>query len=165
MGGNRGHGRHPSIVDGVLYGADRHVARWVGQRIEGYEPEEGARALGIVRGERLVAGVAYERFNGVHVEAAIAAEEGSAWASRRALFHLFHYPFIDLGCFAISVSIPLTNRPSLNLAGKLGFEPEAVIRFAAHGGADLLVLKSYRDKCRWLRHGQEGRQRAEGTGP
>lgn len=144
------------IVEGVLYGADAQVIRWIGQRIDQYRAIGEARALGVVKGETLVAAATYENFNGVHVESCIAAEPGSAWASRRVLSHLFGYPFLQLGCRAISVSVGMDNLPSVNLATKLGFKPEAIIRFAAPSGADLVVLKMMREDCRWLARPREG---------
>lgn len=138
------------IVDGVIYGADAQVIRWIAERIDGYVGAPDARALGVVRGETLAAAVTYENFNGVHVEACIAAEPGSAWASRRVLAHLFGYPFHQLGCRAISVSMGMDNLPSINLATKLGFKPEAIVKYAAPSGADLLVLKMFREDCRWI---------------
>jgi RimJ/RimL family protein N-acetyltransferase len=152
----------PRIVDGVLYGADVPVARWVERRVAGYTLHGGERALGVLRGEKLVAGVIYDRFNGIHIEATIAAEAGSAWARRAVLRHLFGYPFHQLGCLAISVVVPSTNRASLNLATKLGFTPEAIVRFAAHDGSSLVVLKMFRDNCKWI--GDHGQEEQQGTG-
>lgn len=51
-----------------------------------------SRALGVVDGDRLIAGVVYERFNGIHMEVSIAAQTGAAWASRQTLRHLFGHP-------------------------------------------------------------------------
>ncbi|MCA0204293.1 MAG: GNAT family N-acetyltransferase [Proteobacteria bacterium] len=152
------------LVDDVLYGADHLVSRWVAKRIPGMSISDGAKALGVVRGTGLVAGVMYERFNGVHCEVSIAAEPGSGWASRSALFKLFAFPFIQLGCHAISVTVPGSNLPSLNLATKLGFKGEAIVAFAAHDGGPLLVLKMFRDECRWISDGQ-GQQRTGSAGP
>jgi len=44
----------------------------------------------------------------------------------------------------------MTNLASLNLATKLGFEIEAMVKFAAHDGSPLVVLKLFRDACRWI---------------
>lgn len=138
------------IVDGVLYGADRQIGRWLEGRIQGYRPTPDMRALGVVRGETLAAAVSYENFNGVHVESCIAAVPGSNWASRAVLHHLFAYPFLQLGARAISVSAGIDNLPSINLATKMGFKPEAIIKYAAPSGADMVVLKMFREDCRWI---------------
>ncbi len=166
MGGDRQSAGQPAIArfGTVIYGMDDLVGQWVAKRIPGYQHSPEGRALGIARGAEMVAGVIYERWNGVHCEVAIAAEPSSRWATRRNLFALFYYPFGTLGCEAITVTVPASNIESLNLATKLGFEPEAIIKFAAHDGSALVVLKQYREKCRWLSYGQEGRQSAGAAG-
>jgi RimJ/RimL family protein N-acetyltransferase len=146
----------------VIYGADAEVARWVAKQIPGYSPSPGAQALGVIKGGRLVAGVVFERCNGKHVEASIAARLDGRWADRRTLFALFDYPFNQLGCEAVTVTVPGSNLESLNLATKLGFEPVCYIPFAAHDASPLVVLQMYREKCGWLHH---GRQEQQGSGP
>lgn len=157
MGGNhQREGMAGLICQGhVLYGADEAVIQWVGDQIPGYTPFAGATALGVIKGGRLVAGVVYERCNGFHVEASIAARPGTSWADRSTLFKLFDYPFRQLDCEAITVTVPGSNLESLNLALKLGFEPQAHVLFAAHDGSPLIVLQQFRNTCRWVnRHGQ-----------
>ncbi|MFE3836924.1 hypothetical protein [Pseudogemmobacter sonorensis] len=148
----------------MLYGADAEVAAWIAGRIPGYRPESDTRALGVIKDGDLVAGVTYERWNGLHCEVSIAALPGSAWADRRTLFALFHFPFVQLGCEAITVLVPMTNLLSLNLATKLGFERQAIIPFAARDGSPLIVLQQFRGRCRWLGYGQGKQQRARGAG-
>lgn len=144
-------------VGDVVFGADAKVSEWVAAKIPGLQVSPNARALGVIKGGKLVAGVVFENWNGVHIEAAIAAHPNAAWADRKTLYALFRYPFIDLGCKAISVSVPSSNLPSLNLATKLGFQPEAIIKFAAHDGSSLVVLKLLQENCRWIgHHGKKG---------
>lgn len=146
----------------VLYGADAAIAKWVGDQIEGYIAMPGATALGVVKEGRLVAGVVYERCNGFHVEASIAARPGSVWADRSTLFKLFDYPFGQLGVEAITVTVPGSNLASLNLALKLGFEPQAYVAFAAHDGSPLVVLQQYRNTCRWVNRDGQRQERSTG---
>ena len=138
-------------VGNVVFGKDAEVSAWVQDRIEGYVVSGGYRAVGVVNRGNLVAGVVFENWNGIHIEAAIAAASGAGWASRKTLRTLFAYPFNYLNCKAISVSVASTNILSLNLAAKLGFEPEAIIRFAAHDGSSLVVLKMLKEKCQWIK--------------
>jgi hypothetical protein len=152
MGGNRGDdgGGRVVLQRNVLFGADDLVIRWAGRAIPGFMPSPGAKALGVVHRGELVAGVIYERFNGVHMEVAITARKGARWATRHTLQHLFGYPFNQMRCIAISALVPASNLQSLNLALKLGFEAEAYVKFAAPDGSPMVVLKMYRDKCRWI---------------
>ena len=148
------------IKDGVIFGADRQFADWAGERIDGYTPSQSVRALGVLVDGSVGAAVTYENYNGVHMECCIAGEPGVVWATRRVLYQLFRYPFIQLGCVAITVSVPASNLPSLNLATKLGFEPECVVKHAAHDGGHLVVLKMYRERCKWITDGKEKLQPA-----
>lgn len=157
MGPDREHegGDRVTLVGRVLFGADDLVIRWAGRAIHGFIPSPGAKALGVVHKGELIAGVIYERFNGVHMEVAITAKHGSPWAGRQVLKHLFGYPFVQMGCVAISALVPMSNLTSLNLATKLGFEPEAYVKFAAPDGSPMVVLKMFRENCRWIdQHGQ-----------
>lgn len=153
MGADREHerGPHGVILKGrVLFGADDLVIRWAGRAIPGFIPSPGAKALGVVIKGNLVAGAIYERFNGVHMEVAITARHGSHWASRDVLQELFGYPFNQMQCVCITALVPMSNLESLNLAMKLGFEPEAYVKFAAPDGSPMVVLKMFKDRCKWI---------------
>ncbi|WP_273280948.1 GNAT family N-acetyltransferase [Pseudooceanicola atlanticus] len=161
MGADRQHeGRGDvAMVGRLLFGADKQVAKWVAERIPGYQVLPDVKAIGVVQDFDLIAGVTFEQYNGVNVMASIAATPGSRWADRRTLFGLFYYPFVSLDCHAITLTVSANNLPSLNLATKLGFTGEAIVSFAAHDGSDLVVLKMFRDQCRWIGYGQ-GRRSA-----
>ena len=164
--GERQSGGSVERLGNVIFGADRQVASWVAARIPGFRAPPLARALGVIKGDAMAAGVVFDNWNGIHVEAAIAAEEGVGWADRRTLHSLFYYPFGTLGCKAISVSVPSSNLASLNLATKLGFEAEAIIRYAAHDGSSLVIMKMFRETCKWIdHHGEKGLTGTRSTGP
>lgn len=146
----------------MLYGADLEVARWVASRVPDYTFSPDCRAIGIMHGDDLVAGVIYERCNGFNVEATIAAEPGARWADRTTLAALFDYPFRQLGVRAVTVLVAMTNLPSLNLATKLGFDPSAYVPFAAHDGSPLVILQQRKEQCRWISHEQEGWRQTPG---
>ena len=141
-------------VGSVLFGADAELSEWVSSRIPGYVAQPGAKCLGVIHKDRIAAAVAFERFNGAHIEASIAADLSGRWATRQTLRTLFAYPFVQLGAKAISVLVPASNLKSLNLALKLGFDAIAYVPFAAHDGSTLVVLQMYPETCRWLHHGQ-----------
>ena len=157
MGPDREHegGDRVTLVGRVLFGADDLVIRWASRAIPDFIPSPGAKALGVVHQGNLVAGVIYERFNGVHMEVSITARKGVLWARPAVLRHLFGYPFNQMGCVAISALVPMSNLWSLSLATNLGFEPEAYVKFAAPDGSPMVVLKMFRENCRWIdQHGQ-----------
>lgn len=152
MGSDRGNEGGPGVtlLDRVLFGADDLVIRWASRAIPGFTASPGAKALGVVHNGSLVAGAIYERFNGLHMEVAITARHGSPWASRQTLRHLFGYPFVQMQCVAISALVPMSNLPSLNLATKLGFVPEAYVKYAAPDGSPMVVLKLFKENCKWI---------------
>ena len=160
-GGVVGHGRLIR-VGSVVYGADAMVAEWIATQIPGFYRSPETKALGVIKGGELVAGVAYESHTGLNVMVSIAARPKRAWADRRTLFALFDYPFNQLGAQAMTAMVPLSNLESLNLATKLGFEVQAFIKYAAQDGGPLVVLQQYKDTCRWIGNGRT-LQITEGT--
>lgn len=144
----------------VLYGMDDIVLHWMERRIPAFDISSEARALGVWKNRKLCAGVSYERYNGVHMEVSIAGE--GAWADRDTLYQLFAYPFVSLQCQALSVVVASSNLASMNLATKLGFEPEAYVKFAAHDGSALVILKMFKDQCKWIDNGQAKASKAAG---
>lgn len=138
-----------ALSHNVLYGADDFVANWVSRRTGEPVPKPRAGALGIIVGGKMAGGVAYTNWNGANVQVHIAIENKRA-LTRRVLQHLFWYPFVSLKCQAITVLVARSNITSLNLATKLGFTLEAIVRLAAANGDDVLVLKLWRSDCRWI---------------
>lgn len=164
MGGNHGPESCTRIIKrgAVIYGADQEIARWAAKHIPGYTLLPGARSLGVIKNDKIVAGVVYERCNGHSIEVSIAAVPGSGWADRDTMFQLFSYPFHQLGVQVITVLVSLANLESLNLATKLGFQRVAIVPFAAQDGAPLVILQMTIEQCRWLSNGQ-GKQRTGST--
>ena len=160
MGGDSEHrGRYPiEKIGNVIFGADRQVAEWVRERVPGYLVRPNSRSLGIALGNRMVGGVVYEGWNGVNVEGTIASEPGQVWLNRDTLHRIFAYPFVDLGCHCMTIVVAMSNVKSLNLVTKMGFQPEAIVAFAAHDGSDALVLKMFSEQCRWIKRDEQGRR-------
>lgn len=161
MGADREHESGTAVVQAgsVLFYAEDRVIPWVSERIPGFRHDPEDKALGIVDdGGNLICGAVYTGFNGVHCSASIAAEPGAPWATKASMFKLFYYPFVTLGCVAMSVQVASSNVASLNLVTKMGFEGEAMIRYAAHDGSTLVVLKMLRENCKWIRRDGQGRR-------
>jgi len=151
-----------ALVGNVLYGFDAEVIDFVAGKIPGFVKTPGATALGIVRNKKLVAGIVYERCNGVNVEVSIAIDD-RRWATRDTMHQIFNYPFGQLGCHCITVLVASTNPVSMNLAAKMGFEVEAIIKFAASDGSHVLVMKAFSDKCKWVKNHGKRRRSPRGT--
>jgi RimJ/RimL family protein N-acetyltransferase len=95
-------------------------------------------------------GVILTDYNG----SSIMIHDGSVsghWLTRDMLWIIFHYPFIQLGCRSIIGMTPRSNAHALRFALKTGFEYETTIRDCLPGGDDFVVIRMWRDRCRWLK--------------
>lgn len=85
------------------YGYDQAVAAFVANLIptvreRGFAPT--ARAIGIVDGTELIAGLVYHNWDpdaGV-IEISGAALPGRHWLTRETIKRMYQYPFLDCGC-------------------------------------------------------------------
>jgi RimJ/RimL family protein N-acetyltransferase len=135
----------------IVYGEDERVAAWVAERA-GQTRVVAPAAIGLERDGRLIAGVsATEHWPGADLNVNIAAEPGSAWASRRFLRALFAYPFVQLGVPRVTARVLEGNAASHALCKRLGFQLEGVMRRATPGGDNVWIYGMLRDECIWLK--------------
>lgn len=155
-----------TVRDGILFGDDDRVCAWIAERIPGYQRRTHAQGIGVLRGDDIVAAVVFENWNGIHCEMSVAADPGSGWLTRNLARVCFHHAFHTLGCVAVSGVVAMSNADSISLATRMGCFPEAIVKFAAHDGSDLVILKMLREECRWIRNGTvwEGGESPEGAG-
>lgn len=146
----------------ILTGYDREVCEWVYQKTGGvYGP--GCTGIGLmdVNTRRLVAGVAYDGFNGSQVLMHVRIEHRHA-LTRKYLWFCFYYPFEQLKVRRVTGLVAKTNRAARKLDEHLGFVQETVLKHAAPDGGDMLVYRMYQDQCRflnWNPHGQTSNSR------
>lgn len=132
----------------------RSVVEWVFERTGGcFEPY--AEGIGMAKAGVLIAGVAYDRYNGASVCMHVAAE-GKHWLSRSFLTACFDYPFNTLGVKKILGLVDSSNLKARRFDEHLGFQQEAVLKDAAPSG-DLIVYSMTREQCRYLElyHGRK----------
>jgi len=139
-----------TVVDGVIYGADKIITQWVMARTS-VKPLPDATALGIMVSCRVKVGVIYDRWNGANMEITIAAEKGTKGLRPSRMAALFAYPFITCGAQRLTALIDECNPRSLVLCENMGFEREAVLKRAAHDFGDVLVMRMFRNDCPWIR--------------
>lgn len=128
------------------------ILEFIDQRIRGDGDGRPTRqAIGVVdEAGNLVGGVAYFNRRGTaSIEAGIAGI-GKRWLTRRLLWAMFHYPFVQCGVNRVTVEVEAGNLPSIALAMDLGFELEARKEGAGETG-DILVFRMFKKDCRWLR--------------
>ena len=109
----------------------------------------GMKGLGLEKDGELVAGVAFEGFNGHNVWMHVAAEPGGRWMTRDFLRYCFYYPFEELKVSRVSGYVEASNERALRFDYHLGFKPEARLSGAASDGGDVVVLVMWRGDCRY----------------
>jgi len=100
------------IVWGTVPEINEGIAAFVGSRIEGGHRGFGKHlSMGIVDGDRLLAGVIFHNFN---PEAGViefsAASITARWLSRPVLWAMFNYAFNDAGCQLVVMRVSEVNR-------------------------------------------------------
>lgn len=137
------------ITSQLVYGPEadpyllEYIARRTGNRYH------GATAIGLARGSRILAVVAYNNFNWPDIFMHIGAEPGALWATRDFFQCIFHYPFVQLNCKRATALVARKNKASRNLCEKLGFTLEGKCTHALPND-DLIIYGMLRDKCRYL---------------
>lgn len=131
----------------IVFGADREIAQWVGDRL-GLDLSRDSVALGIVRRGKLVAGVVYNNYRAGNIEMTIASDS-PMWATRQALAVLFRYPFHQLKCRRVTAVTKATNQPVRAFLCRLGFQQEGILRLGFEDD-DAAVFGMLRSECKWL---------------
>jgi RimJ/RimL family protein N-acetyltransferase len=126
------------------------VAAFMRGPLPGLALSEGMRAIGLLRGGRLVAGVIFEGYNGCNVWMHVAAEPGARWLNRVYLRACFTYPFVVCGVERVSGYVDASNAASRRFCARLGFREEARLTGAAPDGGDVVIYAMWRPQCRWL---------------
>jgi len=124
------------------------VVHWVATRTNEFGSFGAATGIGWARNGELVAGVAYNEFNGVNINAHIASN-GHHWLTRDFLWAIFNYPFRQLGVQRITGLVGEGNAAARRFDEHLGFTLETKLT-GAHPTGDLLVYVMWKHDCRWL---------------
>ena len=138
----------------VLFGHTPAVAAWVRERVPHVADWGPCEALGVIEGDRLVAGVVYNEFREANIEMSVAALPGARWLSRAALFAFFHYPFGTLGCGRVTSTIRSGGEAKSvrKFCQHVGFKYEGVVREFYRDGRDAVIFGMLRRECRWIDH-------------
>lgn len=131
---------NPRIVDGLLFGADEVVARWVSKMASGEgKIEVPCVAIGLVKDEALAGGIVFYDHRGNDIQIAMAGA-GLRLVPPRTLARAFGYAFNQLGLSRVTAEIALSNERSISAAQRLGFVREGVKRRAANDGGHVGVF-------------------------
>jgi RimJ/RimL family protein N-acetyltransferase len=132
----------------LLLDCPKVVGNWVYARTGGTFPENICTAIGLVKDNKIVAGVVYEGFNGASVKTHIAVD-GKTYLTKEFIRIIFQYPFLQLKCKKLIGVVDSTNERALSLNRKLGFVAEGVLRGATVNG-DLILMTMTKDQCKYL---------------
>lgn len=106
-------------------------------------------ALGVVDNNALIAGFCFHDWHPIHRTICITlAATTPRWGSRKIIEGILSYPFIELDCQRITVTVNATNSASLRLAKGVGFKEEARLERAAGMNCDVIVLRLFVEE--WL---------------
>ncbi len=136
----------------TVFGIDEIVAAWVAKRLD--IPTFGpSTALGVVRQDRLIAGVVFNNYHqypsGATIEASIAAIDPH-WATRAVLRNFFSYPFLQMNVGRLGVTCRKSNKHARKFVTRLGFKLEGIARRLWDGKQDAAVYSMLAEECKWL---------------
>jgi RimJ/RimL family protein N-acetyltransferase len=116
----------------LVLGQDAAVAAWVARKL-GYDDAEffgPCVAMAVADSDdQPLAGVVFSGYRDIYksIEISIAAES-PRWATRGIIHALLSYPFDQLGCERVHVTIPLRNKRAQRFCKGIGFVQEGVMR-------------------------------------
>lgn len=129
---------------------DNDVMRtFMQERIPGLCLPSNATFLGWRKDGDVVAGAAYEGFNGRNVWVHLAGV-GKEWMSRTFLKAGFAYPFLVCGVDRLSGYVNASNAQARRLNEHFGYRVEATLHGAAPDGGDVLLYVMWRKDCRYV---------------
>ncbi|NRQ13463.1 hypothetical protein BHMPCIPO_00677 [Ensifer sesbaniae] len=119
---------------------NRAVASFVASHIPGCERGwENFTTLGLIDGDRLVAGVVFHNFA---PEAGVielsSASTSRRWLTRPMLKAMFGYPFDQIGCQMVVLRVSERNAVMIEIAERFGFTAHRIPRLRGRDEAEIL---------------------------
>ena len=129
-----------------LYGADEIVAKFVSQMIphcrRGFAPD--ARAIGVLRDDKLVAGMVYHNFD---IDAELIEMSGASidprWLTRETLARVYGYPFLQCDVQMTFMRVPAENERLLRQLAAYNYTFMLVPRLFGRGMNGVLCTLTY----------------------
>lgn len=122
------------------------VVEWVAKKTNDFGNFGCAVGIGWLHDGEIVAGVAYNEFNGPNINAHIAVDRP---LTRAFVKIIFDYPFNKAKVDRVTCLIGEDNTKSRKLCQHFGFHEEARLA-GAHPGGDLIIYRLWRNECKWL---------------
>lgn len=122
------------------------IGLWVADQLgRGYFAER-SNAVGLRRGQEIVAGVIFENWNRRSIVVHIAA---TGRMTPTFIAAIFDYAYVVCGVEKVIVTIEDTNAKSIGICEAMGFTKEATIT-DSHPGGDQFVYTLRKSECRFL---------------
>lgn len=138
----------------IIYGENERVAAWatgqitkpMGSLCHTFLPPYTALGLaddtGRIRGAVVLTG-----FTGAEIELSV---YGRGCWTRRVIRAVFDALFNTMLCARVTVHVRASNREAEDLASRLGFKREGIVR-RKYGNEDGILMGMLREECRWLK--------------
>ena len=127
------------------------VVEWVAKRTNEFGNYGCAVGIGWTHDDVLVAGVAYNEYNGANIQMHVASDGTKLWMRREFLWACFDYPFNQAKVRRVTGVVSEGNKSAQKFNEHLGFKLEARLK-DAHPTGDLLVYVMWKDNCKWVNH-------------
>lgn len=98
---------------------------------------------------RLIAGVVFFCYRPPSIEMAIASISPK-WVTRTVARHVFDYPFNQLGCKRITVTVDVDKHDVRRFDERIGFVQEGILK-EAHPNGDAVIYRMLKSECRWIK--------------
>ena len=121
------------------------IGRWVAGKINGVY-HEGDTAIGLVKDDKIIAGVLYENWNGRSIIAHMGVEGRLTSAYIGAIFD---YAYNVCNVDKVILPVGSTNAKSVKLVENMGFAEEGRIADASPEG-DIVIYTLKKADCRFL---------------
>lgn len=139
----------------LAFGMDEEVGRWIAKRMPYFASTDDFgpyRAVGILKGSRMIAGVFYHNYNptGGHIDIGMASE-GPGWATRGILRGLLSIPFEQYNVRRVGAVTPHNGTVmKIDMLPRLGFTREGMLRHfyadGVHGAVFSMTHREYRKR-------------------
>jgi hypothetical protein len=126
------------------------VGEWVADRVGGKYNAADSQAIGLEKDGNLIAGVIFERYNGVSLWMHVAIEGRLTPAYIKAIFN---YAFIDCDVEKVIGTVTSGNVKAIKFDEHLGFTEEGRIRNACIEG-DIILYTMTKEQCRYINYGR-----------
>lgn len=126
--------------------SDELVGHWVAERLGSGYFASRSNAIGLVKDDKLIAGVMYENWNGRSIICHIAVE---GRLTRRYLGAIFDYAYNVCNVEKIIVPVESHNLKSAKLIENMGFTEEGRIKDCQPEG-DTILYTMTKGNCRFL---------------